>query len=176
MYFKRLWKVPLEFNHRLRVMKRSNFPYAALQNSLKHQPRCYTHVTGLIICNSKQFLSRQQYSCEMQTMSLRRDWCKPKFIALKVTRDLQSNTWEAIPQGHKGKVQSGTLVDSEPWQATERSEKLLETKCIFSWLLKYFVSTPDFSLLLWEEKTEPFIEHYQYCQDWMITTLNFLAS
>lgn len=30
MYFKRLQKVPLEFNHRLKVMKRSHFPYAAI--------------------------------------------------------------------------------------------------------------------------------------------------
>lgn len=30
MYFKRLWKLPLEFNHRLKVMKGSHFPYAAI--------------------------------------------------------------------------------------------------------------------------------------------------
>jgi len=58
-------------------MKRSHFPYAAIQNSLKHQPGCYTHVTGLIIGNSKQFLSRQQCSWKVQTVSLRRDQCKP---------------------------------------------------------------------------------------------------
>lgn len=79
---------------------------------------------------------QQQLSWEMQAMPPRRDRGKPKFIVLKVTRDLQSNTREAAPQRHKGKAQSGGLVDADPWQATQRSEKLLETKFVFSWLWK----------------------------------------
>lgn len=109
----------------------------------------------------------------MQAMPPRRDQSKPKFIVLKVTRDLQSNTWEAVPQTHKSKAQSGGLVDTDPWQTTERSEKLLETKFVFSYCEK---STSDFSLLLCVEKIEPLTEHYQYSQDLVIPKWSFLAS
>lgn len=150
-------------------MKRSHFPYAASQHFLKHQPTCYTHVAGLIICNSKQLLSRQQCSWEMQTTSLRRGRYKPKLTVQKVTRDLQS-----IPQRHKGEVQSGRLVDTDPWQVTKRTEKFLEAQFSFFLTVKIFCfniwlfppalrgkdRTIHWALTVFPKFKDPQIEHF----------------